>query len=343
MLHIIINPSSSSGNGLKQWEKLEQLFLEAGAEYAVHLTGPDNRIEKICEELTSRGEETTIVLLGGDGSMNAAVNGIRDFASTKIGFIPVGSGNDLALDLGLSKDPRDLVRTIVRGEVVRGSDIGRVTFHNRSELVDPITYRPLPPDADVDAIPSYRLFNISAGIGFDAACCQEAETSSLKKVLNKLHLGKLVYLAAAIHLILTAPMQPAKITVRSGSFEDPASAGDVKMAKKESRIIRHLLFAVCMNHRYEGGGFKFCPSASDSDSLLDTCIAGDLNRLHFFHIFPTAYSGNHLRYKGVDGGRAASCTIQTKIPLWVHTDGEVSCKSSCITLDVLPEKLRMIV
>ena len=35
MLHIIINPSSSSGNGLKQWEKLEQLFLEAGAEYAL--------------------------------------------------------------------------------------------------------------------------------------------------------------------------------------------------------------------------------------------------------------------------------------------------------------------
>ena len=95
MLHIIINPSSSSGNGLKQWEKLEQLFLEAGAEYAVHLTGPDNRIEKICEELTSRGEETTIVLLGGDGSMNAAVNGIRDFASTKIGFIPVRKPNKL--------------------------------------------------------------------------------------------------------------------------------------------------------------------------------------------------------------------------------------------------------
>ena len=95
MFHIIVNPQSSTGRGKSKWEKIEQHFVKSGAAYKVHYSSPANSIEKICGELTSTGEECTLVILGGDGTMNAVVNGIQDFERTKVGFIQTGTGNDL--------------------------------------------------------------------------------------------------------------------------------------------------------------------------------------------------------------------------------------------------------
>jgi diacylglycerol kinase family enzyme len=98
-----------------------------------------------------------------------------------------------------------------------------------------------------------------------------------------------------------------------------------------------------MNTCYEGGGFKFCPDAVNSDGLLNMCGAGNLNRMNFFRIFPTAYDGNHLKFDGLFSDQGKSFTIRSSTPLWVHTDGEVLCKSSCITVDLFPHKLQLLV
>ena len=104
MFHIIVNPSSSSGRGKSKWDKVETRFKQSGVPYKVHFSSADNTIEKICGELTSRGEECSLVVLGGDGTMNAVVNGIKDFEHTKVGFIQTGSGNDLIKGLGVKKN-----------------------------------------------------------------------------------------------------------------------------------------------------------------------------------------------------------------------------------------------
>ena len=101
------------------------------------------------------------------------------------------------------------------------------------------------------------------------------------------------------------------------------------------------LFTVVMNTCYEGGGFKFCPDAVNSDGVLDLFGAGDLHRMNFFRIFPTAYGGNHLRFKGLFSDKGKCFTIRSATPLWVHTDGEVMCRSSEITIDVYPHKLQL--
>ena len=66
-----------------------------------------------------------------------------------------------------------------------------------------------------------RLFNISAGIGFDAAVCQEADSSYLKSLLNKLRMGKLIYITEAIHMILASPMVGMKITCDGFTYLKP--------------------------------------------------------------------------------------------------------------------------
>ena len=101
--------------------------------------------------------------------MNAVVNGIRDFEHTKVGFIQTGSGNDLIKGLGIHADRDRLISSILRNEVVRTCDIGRVTYHNRSSLLDFFTHRRLSDEEQEAALSTgalqRRLFNISAGIG----------------------------------------------------------------------------------------------------------------------------------------------------------------------------------
>ena len=334
MFHIIVNPQSSTGRGKSKWEKIEQHFIKSGAAYKVHYSSPANSIEKICGELTSTGEECTLVILGGDGTMNAVVNGIRDFERTKVGFIQTGTGNDLVKGLGISSDIETLIDSILLNEVVRVCDIGRVTYHNRSSILDVFTHKPLDPSSEMsqadrgaDGYPgSVRLFNISAGIGFDAAVCQQADNSKLKLLLNKIRMGKLIYISEAIHMILASPMVGMKIDCDGYTYMKPRT-----------------LFAVVMNTCYEGGGFKFCPDAVNTDGELDLFGANDLNRLNFFRIFPTAYDGSHMRFKGLFADKGKRIRIRSAVPLWVHTDGEVLCKSSCITVDLYPHKLRLIV
>ena len=328
MFHVIVNPTSSSGRGKSQWDKIEALFKESGMPYKVYYSSAQNKVEDICEDLTSRGEECRLVILGGDGTMNAVVNGIRDFENTKVGFIQTGSGNDLIKGLGIKKSREELVKTIARGETVRTCDIGRITYHNRSSVLDAFTHKPVAGGAGFaplsDDSDNTRLFNISAGIGFDAAVCHQADNSLFKTILGKIRMGKLVYISEAIHMILASPMVGMKITCDGRDTYRPRT-----------------LFTVVMNTCYEGGGFKFCPDAVGSDGVLNLFGANDLNRMNFFRIFPTAYDGSHLRFKGLFTDSGKSFTISSAVPLWVHTDGEVLCKSSKITVDLSPHKLQL--
>ena len=58
-------------------------------------------------------------------------------------------------------------------------------------------------------------------------------------------------------------------------------------------------FLTAMNLKYEGGGAKFCPDASYDDGLLDFCLLGKLSKLKVLTLFPTAFLGKHILFKGV--------------------------------------------
>jgi diacylglycerol kinase family enzyme len=94
---------------------------------------------------------------------------------------------------------------------------------------------------------------------------------------------------------------------------------------------------------YEGGGFRFAPEADPQDGKFDICVADSLSRFDFFKIFPYAYNGNHVAFHGVYIDRARRVEFHMDKPLWVHTDGETEFMAKDIRLQVLDERLRMIV
>ena len=321
MIDFVVNPAGASGHTEKTWQRVEKL-IRGRCEYRVHRSG-EKMVEELCREISSAGEETTIVIIGGDGSMNDAVNGITDFVHTRLGLIPCGSGNDLAKDLDMPKKLEEQVENILAGRE-RLTDIGEVIFHTESEELDPVskkvTVKPDPQEIT-------RRFNISCGMGFDAAICAEVEMSRTKEILNKVRLGKLSYIAEAIHTIAATKRVP--VTVCFDGLSTVTLSG--------------CLFIAGMNHRYEGGGFKFCPDAKDDDGLLEFCAGDNVSQFDFFRIFPYAYSGSHVKFRGVHMYQAKCAEITSDIPLWVHTDGEVHYKSSHITMRIAEEKLRLLV
>ena len=113
-------------------------------------------------------------------------------------------------------------------------------------------------------------------------------------------------------------------------FRSKAVSGKLTLENGTPVDIGNMLFTACMLHRFEGGGFMFAPDADDSDGFLNICAVGDLPKLLILFALPTAFNGKHYRFNGITPYKTKELTIETSLPLWVHTDGEVSRKSTRI-------------
>lgn len=282
-MEIIINPNSRSGHGLAIWSRLEKILIKENVEYRTYFTMRPKEGTKIASDITSDGKEHTIVVLGGDGTVNEVISGICDYEKVTLGYIPIGSGNDFARGLKIPKRPEAALDIIIKKEHVQKFDVGILEYQDKR-----------------------RNFAVSSGIGFDADICHEVVISPLKAFLNRIKLGKLTYVCVAFHrLVVTSPCD---YTI---TLDDAAPI-----------CYKKAYFVACMNNPYEGGGVKFGPGAKNDDGMLDLCIASGISKIKALMLFPMAFLGIHDRFRGVEIRRCRKATIETEKPLPIHTDGE---------------------
>lgn len=308
MYQIIINPVSKSGKGLKIWkEQVEPALLRNQIPFQSHFSQQPGDVARIAGEITENSSDFPIqlIVLGGDGTVNEALQGISDCSKVVLGYIPTGSSNDLARDLAIPKDPVAAIDIILYSGREQVMDLGTVSY----------------PDGQ------RRRFAVSCGIGYDAAVCEEALRSKWKKVLNKIGLGKLTYLSIALKQLIRAE----------------SVSGQIILDDQEPIEIKNMLYTASMLHRYEGGGFMFSPDADYCDGILNLCAVGDISHGKVLLALPTAFKGKHYRFEGITPYQAKKVTINASSPLWVHTDGEVTRKSNSVTITCEPAAIRMIV
>ena len=324
MYYCIVNPSARSGKGKEIWDSLEKKFIEKKIEYKVAYTKGPGHATKLAAQITEKIKEDSaandlpkkIIVMGGDGTLNEAINGIKDFENTLVGYIPIGSSNDFARDLDYPKDINELLDRITEGKVHRRLDLGKLTYNAMSRTMSRL---------HDEHILTTRLFDVSAGIGFDAAVCEEALSSGTKNFFNRIGLGKLTYGTIAVKQRLGAEKVPCEVILSDGTVIS----------------LKHFILVTAMIHHHEGGGFKFAPKADLSDGLFDICMVGNLPKLKMFGALPFAFFGHHYWIRGINHYLTDKITIKTDKPMWVHTDGEVSVKSDNITLECLKEKLQL--
>ena len=114
--HVVVNPVGASGRTLKKFKKILPIMEESGHEIEVHYSTLESGLDDICRSLShdlKAGEILNLIVVGGDGSLNVALNGMEHISQIHLGYIPAGSGNDLAKGLNLGKDLEALTRKIM--------------------------------------------------------------------------------------------------------------------------------------------------------------------------------------------------------------------------------------
>ena len=127
MYIFIVNPNSRSGMGSRIWNTVEPVLNERNIRYRVFFTKYQCHAVKLVREITSDGQAHTIIILGGDGTVNEAVNGIADLSKITLGYIPTGSSNDFARSLRLPTDPLAALDNILRPSRYLSVPIGILT------------------------------------------------------------------------------------------------------------------------------------------------------------------------------------------------------------------------
>ena len=298
MIHVIINSSSGSEKGSVIEKVVKPYLSQAGEKFEIHYSDKPGDIARIGEEVTKGAtSKVRILLIGGDGSINELLSGVEDTSNIILSLIPTGSGNDFARSVGIPKDIRLALDIAVKRGRTSIIDLGEVKYSDGTS----------------------RKFIISAGIGFDAAVCEEAMHSKLKKALNKAGLGKLSYGLIAVKQIFGAERPDGTISFDGG----------------EEIPFKKILFTAFMNEPFEGGGFKFGPEASHTDGKLDICTASNITSGKVFIVLPFAMSGKHFMFKEIHGKKASRIHVKLSSPVWVHTDGEVTRQADELTVKVL--------
>ena len=305
MYHIIVNKKSRSGRGEKLWPVIQAELERRQIEFRVYPTKYHGNARETAAQLTAKGvwsPDDVLLVIGGDGTANEAVDGISCPSEVKFGYIPTGSGNDFARGAGIPSDPLQALEAVLKGEEKK-INVGTAFLGGEK-----------------------RRFLVSTGMGFDAGICHEALASKIKNTLNRLHLGKLTYVMIALRQLFYLEPFSLDLTLKNG----------------EHRHFEKVLFAVAMNLPYEGGGFRFCPEADETDDLLDVMVVSNLAKWKVSYLLPMALFGCHTGFSEVHMERCSCLSFRTDRAEPVHLDGESGGHCMEETIGLETERLRLL-
>ncbi|MBQ7872101.1 MAG: YegS/Rv2252/BmrU family lipid kinase [Oscillospiraceae bacterium] len=122
-LFLIINPRAGVRKANRYLVDVVGIFNAAGYDVTVFVTGAQGDAQRAAQ--ARGGEFDVVVCIGGDGTFNEMVAGLRSGGwDVPMGYIPAGSTNDFASSLHLSRNITQAAGDIVVGQP-RELDIGR--------------------------------------------------------------------------------------------------------------------------------------------------------------------------------------------------------------------------
>ncbi len=120
---LIANPVAGSGKAGRQIQKLVQVLDRRGDHVETFITQATGDARRSASRIEPGSG--TIVVAGGDGTLNEVINGVADPSTTPIALVPTGTANVLAHELELPTDPGEVAGILHQG-VVRKLDMGMI-------------------------------------------------------------------------------------------------------------------------------------------------------------------------------------------------------------------------
>jgi diacylglycerol kinase (ATP) len=123
MLYMIVNPSSRSGTTVKRVPEVAAALRRADLAFELAYTDGPKHAEQLAARAAERDRYSAVVIVGGDGTLNEAVNGLLG-SSLPVGLIPLGTGNDWAKMLDLPPNRIDAAVARLQRMATRQVDVG---------------------------------------------------------------------------------------------------------------------------------------------------------------------------------------------------------------------------
>ena len=114
-LMLLVNPHAGKGGALTALGDILTLFCGTGWEPTVYMTQKKGDAPRLTHDHAA--DYDLLVCVGGDGTLSETVSGIVTLKNAPpLGYIPMGTANDVATTLGLSREPVAAAVTIVNGK-----------------------------------------------------------------------------------------------------------------------------------------------------------------------------------------------------------------------------------
>ena len=186
-LVFIVNPWAGRGKGAKVKQAVQVAAAECGVGYDLQMTEAPGHATTLAQRAVDSHD--VIVAVGGDGTVHEIVNGLMRVSDGQptlpLGIVPIGSGDDFAYNLGLTRHnvPAAMQR-IIEGHT-RAVDIARVND---------------------------RYYDNELGIAFEAAATVESQAI-------KAPLGPAVYLLGVLRALLRYSLPHLTIRWQGGEAD----------------------------------------------------------------------------------------------------------------------------
>src|SRR5438093_2377 len=280
----IVNPASANGKMRRRWKTYERAFRrDLGTAFAVRTTDHPGHAIDLTRAALGEGA-TTIVSVGGDGTLNEIVNGFlrhRESArktDANLAVFSVGTGADFVRTLPMPQTPAAFAQMIQHQEPQK-IDAGLCEFLDHG-------------------IQRARYFVNVAEFGSGGAVVDRVNRST--KILG----GRLSFVIAILRTL------PRYRNTRVAYEADGGPAKDV--------LVNDFVVA---NGRYFGAGLMPAPNAHLADGLLDVVIFGDIDFKMARRNLPALRRGEHLSLEEVTTFRCRELTIHSAEEM-IDLDGE---------------------
>lgn len=300
----IVNPNASNSKAGKDWKHIEKLLRKRQVIYKAVLTTQSGHALNIISEELQLGYKT-IIVIGGDGTLNEVVNGIFHQKivppeQIKLGIIPVGTGNDWARYYKLPRKYNKALDRIFNHET-HFQDVGRIRYtYNGKETI------------------SYFV-NIS-GFGFDAKVVNN--TNEMQERGNR---AAITYLYSLLRCLFSYKADVLNLIIND-------------------KHIHQKVFSLSIgNGKYSGGGMRQTPDASTNDGLFDVTVYDDMSVWKILINLPRLYNGKVKKLKSVTSFQTSKLIVyNNNNPLMAETDGEL-IRGTHFEIEILPSALRILI
>jgi diacylglycerol kinase (ATP) len=306
---VILNPYAGRWKALRMREQLEIELQKAGIIYELVQTEAPRHGTELAAQATLDGF-SPIISAGGDGSISEVVNGIARASQQSgkppppFGVLPLGTANDLMVNLKLPLDLAQSVQVIAKG-YTRPIDLGQVTAW----------------DAD-GTVSQTRYFDNNSAIGL------EPSVTLIQQEIKWIR-GILRYLFATLVAIIRNPQWTMHLQWSGGEYHGPSTL----VTAGNNPLTGGLFYMAPHADPFDGLlsiVYGSMPTRRKILQLLPRTMKPGL--------------GNYVEHPDIHEVNVDWLTITTDQPTPVHADGEIMFeRSKRIEYRVLPGFLPILI